>query len=515
MLENSTSCVQCGTQNPPSYAFCSGCGTSLNLQTGVEENAAPGSRRRASKLSTKRRISFAATAGVLILGAYVITTKLHSPVDGDRSSPQPAMSADAIDPQVQTLAKVKKLWRQGAEAKKKRHFADAAVAWKEALELKPKHPGIQQAIDKLPVEVSYSVDSAFGQGGERCEISYLNERQKRVRLKNVSLPWYKKFIVPRGQPLSVTAASASRQSPSVASILIGSVAVAIADSPKLWWLGYASKQFCSVKATYGLPSAYPPTDSGSWYSTAGDPALFMEKVRDVFGEKTDLLIEGAGTIRDTDILMVTLTSNWERVSSDVRLEVAQDIYRAWNDIHTPTSGKQVYILMIGEDNQRLGGSRYPNGSQLWVINQGQTGEIIAVPAKGENYMPSLDGGSLADGDSSLGGDSSSSEQRDTSSSSSSDIGSFRLQISDAPSMERFVSGIEYLAGSTDTVKIFVTDEFNGLDQHLRLQLAQKLLQIWQSTHAPRDPNRARIILKAGDGTTVGGQQMMGKVWVAD
>jgi len=415
--------------------------------------------------------------------------------------------AAQVDAQAQTLTKVKVLWQKGARLKSQRHFGDAAAAWKEALELKPKHPGIQQAIDKLPVEVSYSVVAAFGRSAEKCDVSYLNERQKRVRLKNVSLPWSKAFIVPKGQPLSITATSNSRKSPPVASIFIGGTAVSTADFQTLWWLGYPTQLSCRAKATYALPSVYPPTDEGSWRVVGDDANQFMAKVRGVFGEDTELLVAGASTIKGTDILMVTLTQAWERVTSDVRLEVAQDIHRAWKGIRTPVNGKQVYILMIGEDNQRLGGSKYPNGSQLWIVNQGKLGEIIAVPEESGNFAPSATD--------QQGEESESSALDFDQSAPSSDITSFRLQLSNAPDMDRFVSGVDYPPESKDTVKIFVTSEFSSLDHSLRLQLARRLLQIWQSTHSPGDPNTARIVLKAGDGTTVGGQQLMGAVWVED
>ena len=48
------------------------------------------------------------------------------------------------------LKKLKDLWQQGAVAKKKGDFAGARAAWTKMLQLRPNHPLVQSAIDKLP-----------------------------------------------------------------------------------------------------------------------------------------------------------------------------------------------------------------------------------------------------------------------------------------------------------------------------------------------------------------------------
>lgn len=48
------------------------------------------------------------------------------------------------------MAQLKTLWSQGAAAKHRGDNAGARRAWQQMLQLRPGHPGIQEAIDKLP-----------------------------------------------------------------------------------------------------------------------------------------------------------------------------------------------------------------------------------------------------------------------------------------------------------------------------------------------------------------------------
>lgn len=368
-------CSQCGTSNLADYSFCGNCGAPLD------------SRHFTPPVDpqNRRRIIWVVTSVFLLMIAFFgIRGQRQTPVSergvgvaGDvqvsaRSVP------DKVSPQEQTLAQVKSLWEDGAKAKRERRFADAATAWKEALEIKPGHPGIQEALDKLPVEVSYSVESEFNVAGQRCDVTFLNEKQKRVRLKNVILPWRLEFIASKGQPLFLTSKSTSRQSPSSSLISVGDTPLSPASSETSWWLGYSAATSCRAKADYSSPSAYGIV-SDPMPGAKDDATLFEEKLREVFGDQSDLLVANAQSINRTDILMVTLRPDWDKVSSDVRIEVAQDFYSAWKKIRTPRHGKQVYLLLVGENARRLGGSKYPDGSQLWVVNQGKQAEIIPVP----------------------------------------------------------------------------------------------------------------------------------------
>ena len=56
--------------------------------------------------------------------------------------------AGAVPPQI--MIKLKRLWKQGAAAKKRRDYAGARRSWQEMLRVRPGHPGVQEAIDKLP-----------------------------------------------------------------------------------------------------------------------------------------------------------------------------------------------------------------------------------------------------------------------------------------------------------------------------------------------------------------------------
>lgn len=47
-------------------------------------------------------------------------------------------------------AQLKALWKQGADAKHERNYNGARRAWQKMLKLRPGHPGVQEAIEKLP-----------------------------------------------------------------------------------------------------------------------------------------------------------------------------------------------------------------------------------------------------------------------------------------------------------------------------------------------------------------------------
>ena len=53
-----------------------------------------------------------------------------------------------LTPEVQE--RLKTLWKIGAAAKKRGDFEGARMAWREALRVRPGHPGFQESIDKLP-----------------------------------------------------------------------------------------------------------------------------------------------------------------------------------------------------------------------------------------------------------------------------------------------------------------------------------------------------------------------------
>jgi hypothetical protein len=56
----------------------------------------------------------------------------------------PKARSSSASPQLKTL------WKQGANAKHRGDYAGARRAWTKILQLRPGHPGIQDAIDKLP-----------------------------------------------------------------------------------------------------------------------------------------------------------------------------------------------------------------------------------------------------------------------------------------------------------------------------------------------------------------------------
>ncbi len=58
------------------------------------------------------------------------------------------LAVQAVSPALQ--AELRQLWQQGANAKWRGDYAGARRAWTKMLQLRPGHPGVQSAIDKLP-----------------------------------------------------------------------------------------------------------------------------------------------------------------------------------------------------------------------------------------------------------------------------------------------------------------------------------------------------------------------------
>ena len=61
---------------------------------------------------------------------------------------RPVSPAASLTPTLQ--AQLKALWKQGADAKHQRNYNGARAAWSKMLQLRPGHPGVQEAIEKLP-----------------------------------------------------------------------------------------------------------------------------------------------------------------------------------------------------------------------------------------------------------------------------------------------------------------------------------------------------------------------------
>jgi hypothetical protein len=448
------------------------------------------------------------TSGVILLFVFLVMRQPQSPVDGSDSPSAAEVPVTPADGQEPLLARVKSLWEQGAADKKERRFADAASAWKKALDLKPGHPGIQEAIDKLPVEVTYILEAPLqaGEGRVQCDIAYLDSRQRRMRLTNVRLPWKMKFLAKKGQALSLAARSGDTSFPIAASVVIESARISSASSFTAWWLGSAPNISCSVKADY--QSSAGARIKGSIYhvnapNPQDDAHAFQKRLAEVMGNDSTLLVLDATVVHNTDILLLSVPSAWSSADTADRLSAAQSFYEIWKNIRQPVFGDQVYLMMLEEEGYRAGGSRYPDGSKLWLTSQGSKGALFRIPTTvaDQNITP---GG----GNGTQGGSSGSSKLFGLS-----DVERFRAKLKSRPVLE---DAIVSVAGvDEDTVKIIVTDKFSALPSSERLALAQMLHMMWRITHSPSNPTRAEMILKTRDGATVGKTDGRGNVEVAD
>ena len=101
----------------------------------------------ATGISPSTGISPATSPAVSGLGASVDGVPI---APGAFRSGAPALSGPRSTVPPALLKQLKDLWKQGAAAKQRGDIAGARAAWTKMLQLRPNHPGVQSAINKLP-----------------------------------------------------------------------------------------------------------------------------------------------------------------------------------------------------------------------------------------------------------------------------------------------------------------------------------------------------------------------------
>ncbi|MBI4918091.1 MAG: hypothetical protein HY825_19790 [Acidobacteria bacterium] len=70
--------------------------------------------------------------------------------------------------------------------------------------------------------------------------------------------------------------------------------------------------------------------------------------------------------REGNTLVITVGDGWHVAVKQIRLQAAQDLWRMWADINSPSSSDDSRIKIVDLNGNEVGGSRVVGGSVIWV-----------------------------------------------------------------------------------------------------------------------------------------------------
>lgn len=98
-----------------------------------------------------------------------------------------------------------------------------------------------------------------------------------------------------------------------------------------------------------------------------DPGLerkiFAERVKSLKADGVILRVTKG--LSDNEV-RITLAKDWHILEYEVRLKLAQDLWKMWSKILPPHSRDQARITLVDERDIKLGGSRLLGPSRIWV-----------------------------------------------------------------------------------------------------------------------------------------------------
>src|SRR5687767_510001 len=123
-------CTECHATNSPKHTHCSQCGAQLKENAAGEEvqSASTTPIKAVAPNSKKTTVLISVAIGAALLIGVAL---MRSGDNSEEVAPTPV--AAPVDPNVQTLGRVKAFWNEGAEYKRRRQYAKAATAWMKAL----------------------------------------------------------------------------------------------------------------------------------------------------------------------------------------------------------------------------------------------------------------------------------------------------------------------------------------------------------------------------------------------
>lgn len=81
---------------------------------------------------------------------------------------------------------------------------------------------------------------------------------------------------------------------------------------------------------------------------------------------SDALVVDVAQGRIDGEVKITVTNAWHVQPYQIRLQGAQNLWKLWANIHSPSKPDNAYISLVDFNNNRVGGSRGGAGSLIWV-----------------------------------------------------------------------------------------------------------------------------------------------------
>lgn len=91
--------------------------------------------------------------------------------------------------------------------------------------------------------------------------------------------------------------------------------------------------------------------------------IFIERVKSLKADGVILRVTKGLSEKE---VRITLHKDWNFLEYEVRLKLAQDLWKMWATILPPHSRDQARITLVDEKDVKLGGSRLLGPSRIWV-----------------------------------------------------------------------------------------------------------------------------------------------------
>ncbi len=116
----------------------------------------------------------------------------------------------------------------------------------------------------------------------------------------------------------------------------------------------------SGRDPYETPQTQQPTIE---IKSGFERKIFAERVKSL---KADGVILRVTKGLSENEVRITLAKDWNILEYEVRLKLAQDLWKMWSNIVPPHFREQARITLVDENDVKLGGSRLLGPSRIWV-----------------------------------------------------------------------------------------------------------------------------------------------------
>ncbi len=94
--------------------------------------------------------------------------------------------------------------------------------------------------------------------------------------------------------------------------------------------------------------------------------IFIERMKSLKADGVILRVTKG--LSDKEV-RITVAKDWHILEFEVRLKLAQDLWKMWSKILPPHSRDQARITLVDETETKVGGSRLLGPSRIWVRDE--------------------------------------------------------------------------------------------------------------------------------------------------